>query len=425
MKRTIFSLAAVALLAVGCAENSTTEVNPIADPEAIGFELSTGTTRATDNTLAILKANGTGIGVYAHKNGAGVSEYFIANKAYKYTAGTTNAWGWVEEGDWRMWPEATGDYPIDFYAYYPKDETGFTANQKTYTINAKVDEQIDHLFAVKSGINVRPPSGKVTLDFQHILSKIDFKVTTGANVTVHVQSISVKNVKNTGTFSLASSGWSSTGTEHTSDYDYMTNPVTKPAKSFTAASTTTVGDYGSMMLMPQNVDLTSWIRTATGLAPDDDETYVEVVYRVTETDGGEDVVGYDDAEDHPDFASTTHDGHGEAHPGTATEPLFVKVGYPLRGASGHVWGRGHAYTYTLLLGDPGSTGGYLIDEYFIDEDGVTTDLKVVMPSTPDDDYPNIPDPIYSDNDEIGFDVDVIEEWGLSDDSPFTDGTTTL
>jgi hypothetical protein len=415
MKRTIFSLAAVALLAVGCAENTTTEVNPVIkdDLNAIGFEMGTGkvtdTRAAGDNTLATLQANTTGIMVTAIKNSG--TSYFL-NKYYKYTGG---AWGWVETAaaDWKLWPAAgSTEYPLDFYANFPAVAMSHVEDATDelrgfFPIYDAVGSQIDYMAAKKEDVGVRPPSGKVTLNFKHITSKIDFAVAAGAGTTVEVQSIKVMNVNNNvgnnAYFDHFTFKWVSSSVVAT-DYSYMVAPA-KAANIFdstTAANVT--GDNGSMMLMPQDISNYDWVwQNIPGDDPETGESYIEVVYRVTETTGGADVVGYGDASNHPDWDTsvTVHTPHDPAkHPADNTK-LFIKVGYPLS----TLWEVNTAYKYTLKLGDPSSTGGYLIDEYFIDEDGDTTDLKVVMPGTPGDPYPDVPDPIYSDSDEIGFDVD--------------------
>jgi hypothetical protein len=224
-----------------------------------------------------------------------------------------------------------------------------------------------------------------------MLSKINFKVVTGTHVTVEVQSISVKNAGNTGTFNYAALGWTNLPTSGTQSYNYMTAPVNNPANVFIGATTAAAvtGSSGSLMLMPQDFSARAWDKTVTGLAAN--QSYIEVVYRIYETATGKDLVGYTDATEHPDNA--------DAH---VTGPLFVKVGYSLP----TTWLMGKAYTYTIYLGD-GSSGGNLTDENYIDENGGDTDLPV-------EDH-NITDPIFPLG-PIGFNVSV-EDWGNENGIP--------
>jgi hypothetical protein len=410
MKKSIFGLAALALLAVGCAENRTVDENTIVDPNAIGFELGTGkVTRATSMTTTLLQNDTNGFGVFAF-TGSGSEEDpfvdYITNGVYVYNQ-VSAEWQW--KGNDEVWP--TEDYPIHFAAYYPESATTLTLddNSPSYTI-AGVANQVDYLAAQKLNVNTRPANSKVTLNFQHILSRIDFTVTPGAGVNVPVQSIAVKQVANTAEYNYADMDWESLVETYTNDYQYMATK--KPARLPDAVA----GDNGSMMLMPQNLTEVAWPRVDDGPAPDDGESYIEAIYRVYESDSdGGDVIGYSIANNHPYY-----DAERDAH--LNGEPLFVKVGYPLATP----WEDGKAYTYVLHLGNPNYIGGYLIDENFYDEDGIRTDLPVNYPGAPepepgDPDYPDpdpdVPDPVYPDptdpeNWVIGFDV-IVTDWDVT------------
>jgi hypothetical protein len=399
MKKSIFGLAAIALLAVGCAENATVAENPIANPDAIGFELGTGkVTRATSSTVATIQGDAAGFGIYGVKGTSNTP--FIENAAYGWEGGT--AWGWLSTDI--EWPVST-EFPIDFYAYYPKAGTALgAALTASYTVLDNVANQIDHLAAQKVDINAKPANSKVTLDFKHILSKIDFAMTVGAGVTVPLQYVAVRNVANQATYNYGTMAWGSLSSTNSSDYVYLdADPATTTTntKATTAEAVAVTGDNNSMILMPQNLSSKAW----DGLvdAPGTAESYIEANYRVFETDGGEDIVGYTDASNHPGFLTLLDETEQAALNG---KPLFVKVGYPL----GTEWLQSTAYTYVLRLGDPAAGGGQLIDENFYDENGDRTDLPVVYPTTPGDpDQPDIPDPIYPTNNVIGFDV-VVTDW---------------
>jgi hypothetical protein len=417
MKRTIFSLAAVALLAVGCAENSTTEVNPVIkdDLNAIGFEMGTSKTR-TD--ISDLEGDENGFKVFAI--GADYGE-LIENKVYKYTG---SAWDWLDaEANWQKWPTAgSTDYPLSFYAYYPTTSApnlNVASISPAVLINAQYQiaedneaNLVDYLAANHTGVNARPANGKVKLDFKHILSKIDFAVAAGPGVTVEVQSIKIHNIRKAGVFNYASLSWYGNAGDGDAlgdnDFTYTYLKAADAVDNSAIVAATDPVDInnvnGSLLLMPQDLDdyAWEWNDNTPGYVPAlSTDSYIEVVYRVWETNGNEDVVGYGDSSNHPDWdtSETVHDPHDQTkHPADNTN-LFVKVGYELGG----LWQMNTAYKYILKLGDPTKTGGYLIEENFIDEDGNETDLPVISPGS-EDPYPDVPDPIYPESDEIGFTV---------------------
>ena len=390
MKSRIFSgLIIMTLMTASCSTDEVSDINT-RDASSIGFELSTGKTRADVANLGTLQGDDTGFGVYA-TNGASAAT-FIDNKAYKYEGG---AWKWAELN--MLWPTKETGFPVNFYAFYPKSGVAISRTLTAdYTVVETPEEQVDYLAANHVGVASKPISGDVLLAFRHILSKIDFKVVTGNKVTVEIQSVAIRNVGNAGTFSFVNLVWTTAPYVWNSDFAYMKAPV-KAANKFvgqTAAKDVT-GSAGSLMLMPQNLSGRGWDKTLPGL---NSLSYIEVVYRVYETETGKDIVGFTDATDHPEY-----DGSD------VTGPLFVKVGYPLPTN----WQMGKAYAYTIHIGD-GSSGGNLIEGTFIDENGNGTGLIVVYPETGEPIDP--PDPIFPENDVIGFVVSV-ENWGIQEENP--------
>ena len=388
MKKFALGLTALALLCSACSNDETMDVNG-KSPNAIGFTASTSGTKAADNNLAAIQGSTSGFGVYA-TNGAS-STQFINNLGYKWTAGS---WGW--DGTAVAWPTADAGYPVNFYAYYPKTGTNLTTTlTRAYTIAATAGTQVDHLAANKTGVVSRPASSNVELDFKHILSKVSFQVITGADVTVEVQSIAVKNVGSVRTFNFGTFAWQGAApTVNVPSNVYSTAPVEGGnifVGATTAASVVNGGD-GALMLMPQNLSTRVWNKTAATLGS---QTYVEVVYRVYETATNKDIIGYGDATDHPDYGTL---GNGE------TGPLFVKVGFPLPTN----WEMGKAYTYTIHLGTNDTSGGNLTDDTFIEDDGTDTDLPVII----DGEEKDIPDPIIDVTKPIGFDV-TVSDWGAA------------
>ena len=379
----ILGLATIALIFASCSKDEVSNVNSN-NPNALGFEVSTGKTRASVVDLDILKANTTGFGVFATSSGP-AGPVFINNAAYKWAS---TSWAWASTS--YTWP-ATEEYPMDFYAYFPKSSAALTpALTAEYTVLPTPGAQTDFLAARYQNVVVRPASGNVTLAFKHILSKIDFKVKAGANVTVEVQSIAVKHVAKTNTFDFANLSWLSSLSAFNSDNYYMTHENV-PFNQFEGLTgdiiAPVVGASGSLMLMPQDLDGNKWNITEATIST---QSYIEVVYRVFVTIGGEDVVGYTNASDHPGYEGSV--AQAENYDGA----LYVKVGFPL----GTNWEMGKAYTYIITLGDIDFSGGYLVDEHYINDVGEPVDLKVIDPE--------VPGPINEDK-VIGFVVSV-EDW---------------
>lgn len=351
-------------------------------PDAVGFDVSTGKTRASVADVSVLEAS-SGFGVYATKKS--VAEVYIDNKTYVFEGG---AWKW--DGQTIKWPDNDADYPMSFYAYYPKGSVTLDSEVKAEVeIAATPKDQVDLLSAVRTGVVVRPSSSKVTMDFKHMLSKIGFSVKTGAGVTVDVQSIAVRNVGNKGKFDYANQTWTVAPSVFASSYDFMKAPLSVD-NIFTGVTTdkAVIGSDGYFMLMPQDLSVSgrAWDKTAANLGT---QSYIEVVYRIFETGTGDNVVGYTDAVKHPSNTSSS-----------VTGALFVKVAYPLPTN----WEPGKAFTYTIHLGTSNGSGGNLIAGNFVDENGNDSGLPVVIPET--EDPITVPNPIFDTDKPIGITVSV-------------------
>ena len=392
-KKTIMSTVMTALILAGCSKDEVSNINNRDDANIIGFELSTGKTKAHVVDLDALQLDADGFGVFA-TNGA-TSKAFINNSAYRYNT-TTYFWGWV--GNKVKWPEEAEDYPINFYAYYPFSSASLNVDlNAVYIVAGTPEAQVDLLAANHIGIADRPVSSDVSLAFKHILSKIDFRVVTSVDITVEVQSIAVRKVGNQGTFNFSSLTWTSSPGTWSSGYNYMTAPVIPDNKFVDETNPKNVtGSSGSLMLMPQDLSTRKWDKTVSGL---NSQSYIEVVYRMYETTSRKDIVGYTDATKHPEYSTMGS---------TVTGPLFVKVGYPLPTN----WLMSKAYAYTVYLNED-SSGGNLIEENFIDEDGDDSGLPVVNPET--EESIDKPSPIFPDQ-PIGFNVNV-DNWGTEVENP--------
>ncbi|MCL2072331.1 MAG: fimbrillin family protein [Marinilabiliaceae bacterium] len=389
-------LVITAITIASCTKDEVINVNNPAS-NSIGFEISTGKTRAITADIDLLKSDANGFGIFA-TNGSD-SELFIDNGKYKYNS-ANYLWSW--EGKSRNWPESEDEddniedyYPINFYAYYPYSETELGEDLlHSYEIAETPELQLDLLAAKNVDILSRPETNLVPLSFKHILSKIDFRVISNEDFTVVIQSIAVKNVGKDGTFDYSEIMWAAAPEEFNTSFSYL-KAADKKDNIF-AGNTTAVnveGTSGALMLMPQDLSGRKWDKTIANL---NNLSYIEVVYRIFRISDGSDVVGYTNAEDHPMY---------EELGSTVTGPLFVKVGYPLPTN----WLMNKAYKYDIYL-DGSSSGGIVIDEDFVDEDGEDSDLPVVDPETEEPIEPE--DPIFNFK-QIGFDVVVID-WEETD-----------
>jgi hypothetical protein len=114
-------------------------------------------------------------------------------------------------------------------------------------------------------------------------------------------------------------------------------------------------------------------------------------------------VGVSEAQNHPNWDPANPPANV-----TATDPLFLKVGFPLKDP----WEAGKSYIYVLHLGDPNTSGGYVTDPNFVDKDGNATIFPAIRPDEVNKPIINPTEPANNDL-PIGFDI-TVSEWGGSD-----------
>lgn len=114
---------------------------------------------------------------------------------------------WTNQSGTRYWPETT----VDFYAYvnagtsykWSVNEGKATAKFENFAVNGTVADQVDLLYAVKTG--QKKADGTVNLNFRHALSQIVFQAkNTNENLYVEIAGVSVANVGGTNTFTFPS-----------------------------------------------------------------------------------------------------------------------------------------------------------------------------------------------------------------------------
>ena len=114
---------------------------------------------------------------------------------------------WTNESGTRYWPETA----VDFYAHvngeasytWTVEEGKATAKFENFAVNGTVADQVDLLYAVKTG--QKKADGTVNLNFRHALSQIVFQAkNTNENLHVEIAGVSVANVGGTNTFTFPS-----------------------------------------------------------------------------------------------------------------------------------------------------------------------------------------------------------------------------
>lgn len=364
MKKTMILLA-IASVAAMVACNKTQAVQETTSNGIAFRPFMNGMTRAAENTVATLEANGFYVLARYSSNQAA---YF--NDTH-YTGSNAGGWSTLSPN---YWPDESTT--LDFYAYAPAASgqiTGHDAadNYKTFTVtpSATVSEQVDLIFANAAGKSKAEDGDGVPLAFRHAESKVSIKLkNSNENISIWVNSVSMANIKGAGTFvfsaeedsKLKFSDWTVTA-DPTSAY---AQAITGDAQAaFTGATAALAGE--PMVLVPQAL----FVGTQYPNMGDSHAfpgACIKVGLKIQNTAGQNWIVG----------------GANE----------FIEVMWPLTALN---WEPGKAYTYTVDL----AGGGYYIAD----------------PDTTDTDYDLKP---YIDPDlVIDFISVTVDDWAAQDEIP--------
>ena len=274
MKKSLFIIAATALV-ISCSNNDVK--NDIIGNNEIGFDANTyKTTRAEiTNNAALANAGGFIVWGYKAKNQTTmdwtVDAYTVFN-GVNVTASANN--GAYISGDQTNWTYATKKYwdknaKYCFYAAAPYKANTYSVtgdtNDKMIIINGVTSglaSGSDDFLVARGGVKNREGSDQtsnVDFTFNHTMTKVDFELKKGSNVTgeVKVQSITMTGWNNgTGKFTQNSnntpSGLNNGEWEFTSDADGSVSILTgETAALTTEAAKSTTQDY---IMVPQNID---------------------------------------------------------------------------------------------------------------------------------------------------------------------------
>lgn len=203
MKRYIYTaIAAVAAVAAGCAKSDVVEL-PQASQTPISFETYTGktpVTKASSVTTAVFEEStetapafnvkafvpSTGTEIITHMD----EDVWCSQKTVPATEGTEGTPAvWDYDGK-TYWPS---DGKLTFVAYGLNAEdniTNPTATEFTYTVPANASAQSDLVVAACQTTTAMPTGGKMSLVFDHVLSRVGFTLeTTTESVNVRVKSV--------------------------------------------------------------------------------------------------------------------------------------------------------------------------------------------------------------------------------------------
>ena len=372
----ITGLAVFTLLLTGCRKDDGV-IAPNGNKRVIGF--ASNTSKAPILDLTSLMNDPAGFQVYATSPASSSAWYpgVDGTATYRYSGAS---WGWSSGAP--QWPATDAGYPMRFYAYYPVAAQGFTpaatpatALKGNVAVQNSPASQTDFL-AASAVASFEPADDKLSLVFDHIMSKVDFGVIAGTGMNVYVQSLTANNLSNTGVYDYMAGTWSAPAGSDTYLYYGTYYPSGSggvlPVATFSPAvadESTANPFYASphskhLMLMPQTTPC--WNKSTTVA-----DAYVGVIYRMSSaTDSN--VVGYASALSHPNFTL------GSLYVG----PLFAKVGFPFADGS-LVWNKSMGYAYDLLLGTADATNGYYIDTFYYDENGNRTAYPVIGKSVGD------------------------------------------
>lgn len=154
---------------------------------------------------------------------------------------------WPDNGSLRFLAWAPLDAELDESPVKPSEDVNKTTIK--YTVPAELSKQRD-LVAAATGYNASPAGGvcaPVSLQFKHLCTAVVVK--TGATMAPGtIKSVTVTNVRNSGTYDMLSSAW--TLTDATANYTVSPDMATS---STTAEGTKLNADDATFMLLPQTL----------------------------------------------------------------------------------------------------------------------------------------------------------------------------
>lgn len=261
--KSLFFVAATALIVAGCSQNEVMETNPDAN-RAIGFGVYTGTQTkglVTDNsttdggTANGLKVSGKGFGILAYQTTGNYSTGGAKGTFMDNVHTTWNATGGSGSGGWeysplKFWPGNSTD-KLSFFAYAPystggangitlTNATGTTDPSLAFELQTDQKDMVDLVVSTaKKDQQQTTASGKVTFDFKHVLTRVTMKAKTDKSISsntetkVYITGISLKHttkLAKKAAFDMNNATWT-LPTLPAETSDYLSSPYTLAATS--------------------------------------------------------------------------------------------------------------------------------------------------------------------------------------------------
>ena len=197
---------ALTAVAIGCTQSALLETPDLLGTE-VSFSTYTGRTPVTkaqqiaqpdtDGNMpegAITLAAAGGFNLYGLLTKEGNTSVIGGMNNVKVTY--DNGWKY---GNLVYWPDASSESTMSFVAYSHNavekgsiDENKVSISKIEFTVKENVDDQVDFLAtAYQEGCSLNTNTdGNVTLQFQHLLSRIGFKVETTTDASVTIKNLS-------------------------------------------------------------------------------------------------------------------------------------------------------------------------------------------------------------------------------------------
>ena len=341
----LFLASFLGMIVAGCSNEEVEEVLVSqAEQNAIGFNVLNSVSTSTRATLinsSNLTANKFAVWALTNDNtffmGDAVTSGSTSNLGGVQIQYNTSAWAYSNADDMAYWPTTAN--PLNFYAVSPVNGTlNYTWNvegaNKTivYTTNdeysnATINDNVDAMYAVKLGQISTSNSGKVKMQFRHILSNVAFKATTEyESITVEIDSMKLHNVAMGGTFTIPTNENKPTRADNWVVGSKLDTLTLVKGKTFNVGhnDTTAITVDAPMLVVPQT--LTKWDVATTSTKPTAKadaakQSYLEISCKIKQN--GVCLFGTD----------------------TKSETLYVPFGADFQ--------PGNRYTYTICFG-----GGY-------------------------------------------------------------------
>lgn len=383
----------------------------IYDCDNINF--TTQTTKALSSDILTMQSDTNGFVVYGVEiNSSGWYDLLDGNR-YIYD-NTMQVWEW-ESSEAPSW--SVPFTQMNFYAYYPQTASGFTlassipsSTLAEIVVEKSILNQTDYLAAYSGDIVEKPYFGVLSLDFDHITSKIDFSVLQDEGILTVIRQLGIENIIDRGSYDYINSTWTALSNTNIGSFDDYVGSDGPFAKYGVEDKIDPIRSDGhSFMLIPQSGgteegqtplwDGSVTIGDSGDLEPEG--AYLKIRYRTNSTT--EDIVGYayrmtssNDSE--WDESSDLYSAYKKSG-GTYQGPLYIHAGFKLE-AQQLDWVAGMEYDYNLQLN---RSGGIHLSKYYYDVDGNNTKIRI-------DGAPNIGDLVFATDASIGVTVD---GWGSS------------